>query len=70
MAEAVRTASQNSLIVQLLFIIDVNDLRDNIAADSLDTCNHLWPSGIPYSHKNENIKRKITSNLTLGDMRR
>ncbi len=64
MAEAVSTASPNSVIVPLLFIIDVNDLRDFMAAYSLDTRNHLWPSGIPYSHKKENITRESTSNST------
>ncbi len=61
MAEAVSAAPQDSFIVPLLFIIDINDLRDYMAADSLDIRNHLWPSGIPHSYK-KTIKRESTSN--------
>ncbi len=70
MVEAVTTAPQDSVIVPHLLIIDVNDLRDYMAADRLETRNHLWPSGIPYCHINVNIKRESTSDLTLGEMRR
>ncbi len=41
MAEAVSTASPHSVIVPLLLIIDANDLRDYMAADRLETRNHL-----------------------------